>query len=167
MLDDLRISLWKLLFRLYPAYRGTGGRITHIEPDWSRVEVSLPLSWRTKNYVGTIFGGSMYGAVDPIYLLMLIRRLPSAYTVWDKAASIQFEKPGRDTLHAEFEVSDSEVSDIRESLSPGDSLDREYTVELVDDEGVVHATVEKTLYVRQDRPEGVVGRVRSWFARGD
>lgn len=167
MLDDLRVSLWKLLFRLYPAYRGTGGRITHIEPDWSHVEVELPLSLRTRNYVGTIFGGSMYGAVDPIYMLMLIRRLPSAYTVWDKAAEIRFRKPGRDTLHAEFEVSDSEVSDIRESLSPGESLDREYTVELVDDEGVVHAEVEKTLYVRQDRPEGFVGRVRSWFARGD
>jgi len=167
MLDSLRVSLWKLASRLFPAYRGTGGRITHVEPDWSRVEVTLPLSLRTRNYVGTIFGGSMYGCVDPIYMLMLIRRLPSAYTVWDKAAEIRFEKPGRDTLHAEFEVSDAEVSDIRGSLSPGESLDREYTVELVDDEGVVHATVEKTLYVRQDRPEGLLGRVRSWLARGD
>lgn len=107
----------------------------------------------------------MYGAVDPIYMLMLIHRLPSAYTVWDRAAEIRFEKPGRDTLTAEFEVSDAEVADIRESLSPGESLDREYTVELVDAEGVVHAEVEKTLYVRQNRPEGLVGRVRSWLGQ--
>ena len=51
-------------------------------------------------------------------------------------------------------MSDAEVADIRESLSPGESLDREYTVELVDAEGVVHAEVEKTLYVRQNRPRG-------------
>jgi acyl-coenzyme A thioesterase PaaI-like protein len=165
MLDGLRVSLWKLLFRLYPAYRGTGGRIAHIEPDWSRVTVELPLSWRTRNYVGTIFGGSMYGAADPIHMLMLIRRLGPAYTVWDKAAEIRFRKPGRDTLTAEFEVSDAECDAIRESLSPGESLDREYTVELVGGDGVVHAEVEKTLYVRQDRPEGALARVWSWLAR--
>ena len=33
-------------------------------------------SWRTRNYVGTIFGGSMYSAVDPIYM---VRRLGKDY----------------------------------------------------------------------------------------
>jgi hypothetical protein len=32
----------------------------------SEVRVRVPLGWRTRNYVGTIFGGSMYGAVDPL-----------------------------------------------------------------------------------------------------
>jgi hypothetical protein len=36
-------------------------------------------SWRTRNYVGTIFGGSMYSAVDPIYMVMLTRRLGKDY----------------------------------------------------------------------------------------
>ena len=151
MLDDLRISLWKLLFRLYPAYRGTGGRITHIEPDWSRVEVSLPLSWRTKNYVGTIFGGSMYGAVDPIYMLMLIRRLGDGYVVWDKEADIRFKKPGTSDLYATFELPDAELDAIRAALEDQDSVDRVYTVDLVDEEGVVHATVRKTLHISTDQ----------------
>jgi acyl-coenzyme A thioesterase PaaI-like protein len=150
MLERLKVRLWKLAFRLFPAYRGTGGRVTHIEPDWSRVEVELPLSWRTRNYVGTIYGGSMYGCVDPIYMLMLIRRLGDDYTVWDKAAEIRFKQPGESTLYAAFELPDSEVDDIRESLAPGESLDREYQVELVDEAGVVHAEVDKTLYVRRD-----------------
>jgi acyl-coenzyme A thioesterase PaaI-like protein len=67
MFDRLRTRLWRLAFRFFPAYRGTGGRVTHIEPDWSEVRVEVPANWRTRNYVGTIFGGSMYGAVDPIY----------------------------------------------------------------------------------------------------
>jgi hypothetical protein len=150
MLERLKVRLWKLAFRLFPAYRGTGGRVTHIEPDWSRVEVELPLSWRTRNYVGTIYGGSMYGCVDPIYMLMLIRRLGDEYTVWDKAAEIRFKQPGESTLYAEFELPDSEVDDIRESLASGESLDREFQVELVDEAGVVHAEVDKTLYVRRD-----------------
>jgi acyl-coenzyme A thioesterase PaaI-like protein len=151
VLDSLRVSLWKLAFRLFPAYRGTGGRVTHIEPDWSRVEVAVPLSWRTRNYVGTTFGGSMYGAVDPIYMLMLIRRLGDDYTVWDRAAEIRFERPGRGTLYATFELPDREIEAVRASLAPGESTERVYDVALTDEDGVVHAEVGKTVYVRRDR----------------
>jgi acyl-coenzyme A thioesterase PaaI-like protein len=150
MFDRLRARLWKLGFRLFPAYRGTGGRVTHIEPDWSEVEVKVPRNLRTRNYVGTIFGGSMYGAVDPIYMLMLINRLGDDYVVWDKAAEIRFKKPGKSDLYATFEVSDTEVAAIRQALEDEESIDREYTVDLVDEDGVVHATVEKTLHVSTD-----------------
>jgi hypothetical protein len=49
--------------------------------------VKLPLWWRTRNVVGTIFGGSIYAAVDPFYMLMLIKVLGREYVVWDKAAA--------------------------------------------------------------------------------
>ena len=35
------------------------------------------------------------------------------------------------------------------------------------EEHTYNAEVEKTLYVRQDRPEGFLGWVRSWLARSD
>ena len=56
------------------------------------VRVKLPLNWRTRNYVGTIFGGSLYGAVDPVYMIMLMKVLGRDYVVWDKAASIRFRR---------------------------------------------------------------------------
>ena len=68
-------------FNLFPAWRGTGARVTYIASDWREVRVSLPLSWRTRNYVGTIFGGSLYGAADPLYMIMLIHTLGRDYTV--------------------------------------------------------------------------------------
>ncbi|MFB6165150.1 MAG: DUF4442 domain-containing protein [Haloarculaceae archaeon] len=156
MFDRLRARLWRLAFRLYPAYRGTGGRVTYIAPDWSEVRVRIPRNWRTRNYVGTTFGGSMYGAVDPIYMLMLIKRLGDGYVVWDKAAVIRFEKPGKSDLYATCELPEEEVAAVRRELADPDtdSIDREYAIELVDDEGVVHATVEKTLYVSTDREKG-------------
>src|SRR5271155_5915288 len=100
MRESLRSALTRRLMNLVPAYFGTGGRLTYIADDWREVRVEIPLTVRTRNYVGTIFGGSMYGAVDPIYMLMLIRRLGPDYLVWDKAATIEFKKPGRETLHA-------------------------------------------------------------------
>lgn len=152
MPESLRTRLTRHLFNLAPAYRGTGGRIAYIASDWREVRVRLPLSLRTRNYVGTIFGGSMYGAVDPLYMLMLIKNLGPAYLVWDKAASIRFRKPGRSTLHARFLLDEAELQAIRQALSASRSVDRLYTVELTDAAGVVHATVEKTLHVRRAEP---------------
>ena len=61
------------------------------------VRVKIPLNWKTRNGVGTIFGGSLYAAVDPIYMTMLIKLLGPDYLVWDKSAAIRFLKPGRGT----------------------------------------------------------------------
>ncbi len=141
---------WK--FNLFPAYRGTGGRITYIAGDFREVRVKLPLSWRTRNYVGTIFGGSLYGVVDPVYMIMLIRILGRGYTVWDKAATIRFKKPGRSTLYARFVLSEEEIAAVRELAAQAPSIDRVYTVDLVDKDGVAHATVEKTIYIKKTSP---------------
>src|SRR5690606_27890840 len=124
-----------------PAYRGTGARITYIAGDWREVHVRLPLSWRTRNYVGTIFGGSMYGAVDPVHMIMLMKALGPAYVVWDKAATIRFKVPGRSTLHARFVLSAGEIEAVRSLLRERDSVDRTYLVELASREGEVHAFV--------------------------
>jgi acyl-coenzyme A thioesterase PaaI-like protein len=147
---ETRLIRWR--FNLHPAYRGTGGRVTWIARDWSEVRVEVPLKRRTRNLVGTIFGGSMYGAVDPIYMVMLMRRLGPEFVVWDKAARIRFRRPGRSTLHARFLVPEEEVREIRRLLGPEEAIDRVYEVELSDEEGVVHASVEKTVHIRRKVP---------------
>lgn len=147
MSESWRTRLARWQFNLFPAYRGTGGRVTYIRDDWSEVHVSVPLSWRTRNYVGTIYGGSLYGAVDPIYMLMLIKSLGPDYVVWDKAAAIRFRRPGRSRLTASFQLAPELLADIRDELTRVPKLDRRFTVELVDQAGVVHAVVEKTIHV--------------------
>lgn len=142
-----KLRCWS--FYAFGCYRGTGGRLRYIAEDWSEVRLEIPLSWRTRNYVGTIFGGSLYSAVDPIYMLMLIHRLGPEFVVWDKAATIQFKKPGRETLQARFVVGDDELAAIRAALESQRSVDRKYVIELVDSSGTACATVEKIIYIRR------------------
>jgi acyl-coenzyme A thioesterase PaaI-like protein len=142
-----RTMRWRL--NLFPAFRGSGARVTYIAADLREVRIRLPLNWRTRNYVGTIFGGSMYAAIDPIYMVMLIQLLGSRYVVWDKAATITFKKPGRATLYATFKIPISEVQMIESALQQQRSIDRVYHVDLTDAAGTVHASVEKTIYVRR------------------
>lgn len=149
MPESLKTRAFRWGFNFFPAYRGTGGRVTYIADDWREVRIKVPLSWRTRNYVGTIYGGSMYGAVDPIYMVMLINILGPEYVVWDKSASIRFKKPGKGTLYARFVVTDEELAAIKTGLESAPSVERTYHIELADAEGVVHAFVEKTIYIRK------------------
>jgi hypothetical protein len=139
-------------FNLWPCIRGTGARVAFIASDWSEVRVRLPLSWRTRNYVGTIFGGSIYAAVDPFYMLMLMHLLGPGFVVWDKAATIRFRKPGKSTLWASFRMDEAELMEIRRLLAELPKVDRTYMVQLVDKAGVVHAEVEKTIHISHRKP---------------
>jgi hypothetical protein len=145
--ESLRTRLFRWAFNLWPCFRGTGARVTHIAADWSEVRVRLPLSWRTRNYVGTIFGGSLYAGVDPFYMLMLIHRLGAGFVVWDKAASIRFRKPGRSPLFATFRLDEDELAEIRRLLQAQPKVDRIYAVELRDEAGIVHAEVQKVVHI--------------------
>ena len=144
---ESRMVRWK--FNLFPAYRGSGARVTYVAHDFRELKVRLPLTWRSRNAVGTIFGGSMYAAVDPMYMIMLMQCLGRDYLVWDKAASIRFRKPGRSTLYATFHLDEAELDAIRAATADGASADRTYNVDLLDAEGVVHASVEKVIYVKR------------------
>ena len=149
MKESWQTWLYKHFFNFFPAYRGTGGRVVAISHDFKKVKIKLPLNWRTRNYVKTIYGGSIYGAVDPMYMLMLIKILGNDYIVWDKAATIRFIKPGRSTLFATFEIENEEIESIKKQLETERAIDRCYTVDLVNEEGVIHASVDKIIYLRK------------------
>lgn len=151
MTESWNTRLRRHAFNFFPAYRGTGARFTYIADNWREVRIKLPLNWRTRNYVGTIFGGSMYAAVDPVYMVMLINLLGPDYVVWDKAANIRFKKPGQATLYARFVIDEAETEGIKAALLDQPAIDRVYQIDLTDRDGVVHASVEKTIYIRRKK----------------
>lgn len=147
-----RIARW--LFNLFPAYRGTGARIRYIAADYLYVHVAIPLSWRTRNYVGTTFGGSLYGAADPVYMVMLIKNLGPDFSVWVREGRIRYLRPGRGTLHAHFALSAEEIAAIREEARSGGAVKRLFETNLVDEDATPHAVVEQVLYVRAKGQDG-------------
>jgi hypothetical protein len=81
---------------------------------------------------------------------MLIKILGPDYVVWDKAATILFKKPGRWTLYARFVIPEEEIALIRRRLETEHSIDRVYTVQLTDAEGVVHAGGQDRLHSTEE-----------------
>jgi acyl-coenzyme A thioesterase PaaI-like protein len=133
----------------YPPYAGAGIVVTHVAVGGSEIRVRMPLTERNRNLVGTHFGGSLYAMVDPHLMILLMRRLGPGYVVWDRSAAIDFRRPGRGTVHATIRVTDGEVDAIVAATANGDKHLPEWTLEIVDDDGGLVATVHKTLYVRR------------------
>jgi hypothetical protein len=79
---------------------------------------------------------------------MLIKNLGHGYEIWDKASNIQFRKPGRSTLHAQFTLDEEEIKQIGE-LSNEKPIDRIYSTDLTDEEGIICATIQKTIHIRK------------------
>lgn len=118
-----------------------------VSDDLSYVKLKLPLNYRTKNYVGTLYGGHMYGCVDGIYMVMLINILGKEYVVWDKSAYIKFKVPGTKTLFAEFDLSEELLEQIKLEIGQNKEKDINLSVVLRDEEGKIYAEIEKTIYI--------------------
>lgn len=149
MKESLKTRLIRIYLNYITVYRRTGAKVTFISDDFKNVQIKIPLNWNTTNIVGTIFGGTMYSAVDPIYMVMFMNILGKDYIVWDKAAKIDFIKPGRDVLSSEFNISQDLIDEIKNQLEKEHSITKEFTVELINKEKEVSVSIEKTLYFRK------------------
>jgi acyl-coenzyme A thioesterase PaaI-like protein len=145
-----RVARWG--FNRIPAYRATGARITFLRDDWREVRLVLPLRRGTRNLMGTLFGGSLYGAVDPIAAVMIMKNLGPGHVVWVKSSTIRFLRPGRTTLHARHVLAEHELREIRDAVAAAGRCERTAAIELVDAEGVVHVRCEQELSVRTANP---------------
>lgn len=109
----------------------------------------MKLKFWNKNYVGTHFGGSLYAMTDHFFMLILIERLGPNYLVWDKAASINFKKPGQGIVKAVFEIKDEKIAAIKEELLHKEKIYPIFTVNVLNEKHEIVSVVEKTLYVKR------------------
>ncbi len=161
MAFQLSPRLFRHLMNWWPPYRGAGIRVTAISPDWHHVRVELRAGLRNRNYFGSHFGGSLYAMADPFYVLMLAHVLGGDYVIWDQAAEIEFLKPGRGVVTAEFHLDAHQVERLRREAADGSKLLPEYAVEIRDAGGDIVARIRKRVYLRlkkRDRPDAAAQR---------
>lgn len=133
----------------YPPLIGAGIRVIGTSGDDTSIDVEMKLTWWNRNVVGTHFGGSLYMMCDPFFMAILMTKLGRDYIVWDKAASIQFLRPGRSRVTAHFHIPEDEIARVKAVADAGGKVVPEYDVDVVGDDGVVVARVHKVLYVRK------------------
>lgn len=143
---NLSANQFLVACRFFPPIRRTGVRIKRLSDDWLEWDVELPLTYRTRNYVGTHYGGSIYSAADPFLMLSFLHLVDGV--VWDKAATVRFKRPGRETLYMQIRIDATEVASIQEQLKTVEKFDRTYTLYWRDELGNIIAEVDKVLHFR-------------------
>lgn len=145
--ESLKTRFFRYGLNVYPMYFGTGGRLIYLAGDWTRATVRLKLNLFTRNYVGTIFGGSMFAAADPFHMVLLMNILGPQFIVWDKAGRIDFKKPGRGPIEAKFVYTPEEITNIRAATVENGSFEFKKSVPWIDEQGETVSIFEKTVYV--------------------
>ena len=141
------------VLNLWPPFLFAGIHVAAIGDDFRSARVELRMRPWNRNYVGTHFGGSLFAMTDPFWMLMVLHALGDGYIVWDKAATIDFEKPGRGPVYAEFALDDAMLEELRAAAAGGDKVLRWFDAPVRDAAGDVVAMVRKQLYVRRKRPK--------------
>ena len=147
----MKASTLRRGLNLWPPFLFAGIHVTRMSADWREARVELRMRPWTKNYVGTHFGGSLFSMTDPFWMILVKECLGSDYIVWDKAAEIEFVKPGKGTVYAEFQVTDELLDEIRAATQSGEKYLRWCPADVIDAQGDVVARIRKQIYVRRKR----------------
>lgn len=141
-------TLFKHGFNWSPMYKRSTARITGVTPDLLEIQVKLPLNYKNRNYVNSIFGGSLFSSVDPIPMVQLINLLGDDYVVWDKSAEIYFRRPAKEAVYAEFKVTAEELEDIKARVAAENEIDVVKTTLLTNkSKDKTFCEVRKTIYI--------------------
>lgn len=145
----MNANILRRAMNLWPPFLGAGITVESIAKDFRHARVRLKLSLFNRNIVGVHFGGSLFAMTDPFFMMMVSQNLGKGYIVWDQAAKIEFLKPGRGKVHADFTITQEQLDEIVQAAETGNKVLRDFVVYIKDHEGDVVARITKTLYIRK------------------
>lgn len=144
-----RQARWML--NLYPPFLFHGIRVLGFGPDFRTCTVRVRRTLRTRNLQGTIFGGTIFSAADPIYPVMywqILAHRGRRAEAWLRQSTIRYLKPAASDLLLEFRLDAAEVDEVLARLEREGRVARLYTVQVLDAAGVECARIENEVYLR-------------------
>lgn len=152
MTNNSKKRKFKRLIRLlnfYPPYFFSGIKVVKYNDQFTYFKVRLKLTWYNRNLVGTAFGVSLYAMCDPFFMFIFIINLGEDYIVWDKAATIDFKKPGKGTVFAEFSLTKTQIDEVKNSVDMSGKKTFTFPCKVISESGVTIAELTKDVYVRK------------------
>lgn len=137
------------MLNIWPPFLFSGISVREVSKDFRHAKVRLKKKVLTSNYVGTLFGGSLFAMTDPFYMVMVLKNLGKDYIVWDKRSEIEYVSPGKTTVFAEFNLLDDQLDEIKREVAETGKYLKWFEVDIKSADGTVVAIVKKQIYVRK------------------
>lgn len=115
-------------------------------------EVRIAKSIFNRNYNKTIFGGTIFSAVDPVYVFMywqIFARRGIKVQSWLKSASIDYKKPGDTDLSVRFILSEEDITEAANALENIGKFVKKHAVQVFNTRNEVCAEAITEVYMRK------------------
>jgi acyl-coenzyme A thioesterase PaaI-like protein len=126
-------------------------KVLSISDDFLHVHMCARKSIWNRNLNGTIFGGTISTAADPVFPVMYWQALEHRglpLQTWLMAANARFLKPGATHLDFHFRLSEDDIDSAEEELERRGKAVRTHVAQALDHSGEVCAEFELVSYMR-------------------
>lgn len=142
----------KWVLRTYPPFLFQRIWVKEIDNDFKGAEVKICKSFLNINSNKTVFGGTIFSALDPMHPILLdqlFKRKGLKKTVaWLKSAKIDYLKPGTTDLTYKIKLDDQEIEEAFQTIKENGKVIKTFTTEVFDKKGVKCAVCQNEIYIR-------------------
>lgn len=142
----------KWVLRTYPPFFFQRIWIKNINKDFSGARIKIIKSFLNINSNKTVFGGTIFSALDPIYPILLDQifkqRGIKKTVAWLKSARIEYLKPGKTSLFFDVKLKEEDIKDAFETIDKQGKVVKTFTTEVFDKNGTKCAVCYNEIYIR-------------------
>ena len=150
MLVSERVLKWAM--RMYPPLLFQGIWVQKFEKGFTGARVKICNNILNRNYNRSIFGGTIFSASDPFYVILFHQILgKKGYHVklWLKHASIDYIRPANCNLYFSIRLSDEDIKEALHKLDGDGKFIKTFPVKITNKEGVLYAMVHNEVYIKK------------------
>ncbi len=148
----LKPSILKWVLRFYPPFFFQRIWVVDISDDFHSIQVKIHKSFLNLNANKTIFGGTIFSAIDPIHSVLLdciFKKKGINKTVaWLKSANIQYLKPGTTDLQFKVSLQAYQVNEALNDIEHHGKVVKTFMTEIFDVTGLKCAECHNEIYIR-------------------
>ncbi|MGN5955309.1 DUF4442 domain-containing protein [Sphingobacterium lactis] len=138
--------------RLYPPFFFQRIWVKKILDNFLGAEVKINKSLLNINSNRTIFGGTIFSAIDPFYPILLdqyFKHQGILRTVaWLKTAHIDYIKPGRHDLYVSFHLKEDVLLEALQTIKKEGKVVKTFQTQVFDKHGTLCAVAHNEIYIR-------------------
>lgn len=151
--------------RFYPPLFFQRIWVKRFHPGFRGIDVVIYKSIFNRNYNASIFGGTIYAAVDPFYPILfdqILKNKGFKTLVWLKSGSVKYIKPARSNLNFTIQLSDDEIKEAEEMILSTGKFVGSYHITLYNQQQEACAWMESEVYVRDLNFSSENKKLRLW-----
>lgn len=144
---------WQILWmmRFFPPLLFNRIRLESLSPDLMHCRVRIAHSFINRNLQGSVFGGTLFSALDPFLPVMMwqiFARRGQKLESWLKKAEIDYLKPSSTTMMIDFRLTEGDIQEAEHSLVQKGKFEKWLPAEAIDQHGVVCVQARLLVYLR-------------------